>query len=123
MDFKTKFKRYRNEKKLTQKELADKLFVSRTTVTEIESGKIKPALKIVTKLSELSGLSFAYWVEGSVEKDFNIYKPLDELLKTLILSDFIKSDGKLNEICSKLILVTIENNIIKKIYEEEKGEI
>jgi transcriptional regulator with XRE-family HTH domain len=57
MEFKQKLQQLRKEKGLTQEELANKLFVSRTAVSKWESGRGYPnidSLKDIAKLFSVS---------------------------------------------------------------------
>lgn len=53
MLFKEKLKQFRAEKNLTQNELADKLFVSRTLISKWENGVVYPSAQNMSKLAEL----------------------------------------------------------------------
>ena len=48
----------RNKAGLTQKQLANKLGISQTTVLELESGETKPTTDILMKLSKLFDITF-----------------------------------------------------------------
>ena len=48
---KNKLKRYRQEKSISQDELAAILGVSRQTINSIETGKFDPSLKLVIKIT------------------------------------------------------------------------
>jgi putative transcriptional regulator len=45
----------RKEQKITQQELADKLFVSRQTIISLESGKYSPSLPLAHKIASAFG--------------------------------------------------------------------
>ncbi|MBD3354059.1 MAG: PH domain-containing protein [Candidatus Lokiarchaeota archaeon] len=51
-DMKNRLKELRNEKNLTQEELAEKVGVSRTTIYYLEAGKYLPSLKLAMLLAE-----------------------------------------------------------------------
>ena len=48
---KNNLKRYRQEKSISQDELAASLGVSRQTINSIETGKFDPSLKLVIKIT------------------------------------------------------------------------
>ena len=52
-----KIKLYRENKKMTQNELADILEVSSGTVSKYESGILEPSIESIKRLSELFGIS------------------------------------------------------------------
>ena len=45
-------RRLRNEKRMTQDELAEKLFVSRQTISNYETGKSNPNIDMLLKIAE-----------------------------------------------------------------------
>ena len=56
---------YRKKNKLTQRELADKLFVNQNTVSQWETGRSEPPIDILIKLSDLFGCTIDELVRGS----------------------------------------------------------
>lgn len=60
MTFSKRLKELRKEKELTQKELAEKLGVGRTTISEYESGKIVPRQDGLVKLAEILDVTVDY---------------------------------------------------------------
>ncbi|CAH1856564.1 helix-turn-helix domain-containing protein [Convivina intestini] len=64
MSFKEDIKQLRTEQGLTQQGLADKMHVSRQTVSTWETGKNDPNLDILRELSQLFGVSFEKLVFG-----------------------------------------------------------
>ena len=52
-----KIKLYRENKKMTQNDIADILDVSAGTVSKYESGALEPSIKSLKRLSELFGVS------------------------------------------------------------------
>lgn len=63
-----RIKDLRNEKKITQKELADILFVSDKAVSSWEANRTEPSLELIVKLSELFDCSTSYLIYGEVSK-------------------------------------------------------
>lgn len=57
MDFREKLKQERKEKGWSQGELADKLFVSRQSVSKWENGQNYPSIEIIIHLSDLFGIT------------------------------------------------------------------
>ena len=55
---------YRKKNKLTQRELADKLFVNQNTVSQWETGRSEPSIDILIKLSDLFGCTIDELVKG-----------------------------------------------------------
>jgi transcriptional regulator with XRE-family HTH domain len=73
MEFKYRVKELREQHGLLQKELAEKLGVSRYTIVRYESGKINPDIENVIKLSKIFDCSIDYLLGAS-----NTKKPPDD---------------------------------------------
>ena len=58
--FGDKLKTLRKSKKLTQAELADRLKISKSSVTSYEQGRIHPSLEIFSKICETLNVSSDY---------------------------------------------------------------
>ena len=115
MKLSEKIKNYRIENNLTQKELSEKLNVSRTLIAGTETDKIKGTVKFLTKLSDLSGKSITYWMDAETEKNYKTYEALDILLDAMIDSKMIKADGKIGDMELRLIKSVLEKEIVLKI--------
>lgn len=55
---------YRKKAKLTQSQLADKLFVNQNTVSQWETGRSEPSVDILIKLADLFGCTIDELVRG-----------------------------------------------------------
>ena len=60
MLFKDKLKQYRTENNISQEDLANKLFISRTLISKWENGVIYPSYSNMEKLAEIMGVSIEY---------------------------------------------------------------
>ena len=67
MELGGQIKRYRNEHNLSQEELAEKIFVSRQTISNWENGKSYPDIHSLLLLSNLFGISLDQLIKGDVE--------------------------------------------------------
>lgn len=56
-DFPQQIKKVRQEKELTQKELAEKADVTQQTISAIENGRLDPSLKLLMLLAGILGVS------------------------------------------------------------------
>lgn len=72
MGYSEKIKKLRDEYNLTQKELADKLFVTRQAVSLWEQDKIEPSKDTLKLIKELYGISIDEWVAPSELNDTEI---------------------------------------------------
>ncbi len=61
-------KELRNDKNLTQKELSEKLGLSKNAVCEYEKGRAEPSIETLIELSKIFGVSVDYLV--GIEDDF-----------------------------------------------------
>lgn len=59
----------RKENKISQEDLAEKLGISRQSVSLWETGKTQPTLELVTKLAELFGISTDELLNGEIEME------------------------------------------------------
>lgn|SRR5699024_249518 len=75
MEIGRQIKKYRTELKLSQEELADKIYVTRQTVSNWENDKNYPDIHSLVLLSSLFGISLDDLVKGDV-------KEMEEAIKT-----------------------------------------
>lgn len=68
MEIGNQIKKYRNELSLSQEELADKIFVTRQTISNWENEKNYPDIKSLVMLSSLFGISLDSLVKGDLEE-------------------------------------------------------
>ena len=62
-------KKIRNEKGLSQKELAEKIFVSRTTITRYENGNRLPDSAMMLRLSKILGIDVNTLLSAALESE------------------------------------------------------
>ena len=67
MELGGQIKRHRTQLGLSQEELAEKIFVTRQSVSNWETGKTYPDLQSLLRLSELFGLSLDELIKGDIE--------------------------------------------------------
>lgn len=67
MEFSTQVKKYREEMGLTQEELAEKIYVTRQTVSNWENGRSYPDVKSLLLLSALFQVSLDTLVKGDLK--------------------------------------------------------
>lgn len=67
---KSKVKEYRLELKMTQKELAKKVGVSRKTINSLENGKYNPSLLLAHKITIILGFEIINDIFFFEEEDF-----------------------------------------------------
>lgn len=68
MDISKQIKKYRLDSKLSQEDLAEKVFVTRQTISNWENGKNYPDINSLVLLSTLFGVSLDILVKGDLEE-------------------------------------------------------
>lgn len=68
MELGKRIKKYRTEANLSQEELADKIFVSRQTISNWENDKNYPDIKSLVLMSEVFRVSLDNLIKGDVER-------------------------------------------------------
>ena len=68
MELGKQIKKYRTEAGLSQEELADKVYVSRQTISNWENDKSYPDVKSLVLLSEIFQISLDNLIKGDLEK-------------------------------------------------------
>lgn len=68
MELYVQIKKYRKENGLSQEELAEKIYVSRQTISNWENDKSYPDIKSLVLMSETFGVSLDQLVKGDLEK-------------------------------------------------------
>lgn len=68
MELGRQIKKYRAEAKMSQEELADKIFVSRQTISNWENDKNYPDIKSLVLMSEVFHVSLDHLIKGDLEK-------------------------------------------------------
>lgn len=96
MEIGKQIRKYRTERELSQDELAEKIFVSRQTISNWENNKNYPDVKSLLLLSSLFNVSLDILIKGDLEE-------MKEKIKTEDITEF-KHDSA---IFSVLLLLTI----------------
>ena len=68
MEIGNRIKKYRESSNLSQEELADKIFVSRQTLSNWENNKFYPDIKSITMLSNIFDVSLDDFIKGDLEE-------------------------------------------------------
>lgn len=96
MELGKQIKKYRSEMPLSQEELAEKVFVSRQTISNWENDKNYPDIRSLVLLSEVFGVSLDQLVKGDIE-----------IMKEQINSEELAKFEKNSKIFSVLLIATI----------------
>lgn len=104
-----KIKKLREEKRLTQQELAEEMGLAQSTIAMIESGKKEGSTKTLKKLADFFNISIDYLLSEDEEQDkINEYEEQNKI--------FFSKFGKLS--------IKDRNKIIKmmELFEEETND-
>lgn len=91
MEFPDKLKELRKRKGITQEELANSVFVSRSVIAKYESGNALPAKENAEKLAVFFGVKLSYLID----EEEQVMMTLSELKTRKIISYIISSIGLL----------------------------
>lgn len=104
MLFKEKLKEFRKSLNLTQAEFATKCELSRTTITELESGRKQPTLKLIEKIASGTNTDINEWLDN-LNSSVNVkaFDGLAMVIKRLYENNLIDAEGHITE-CAKPLL-------------------
>lgn len=122
MDFKEKLKDFRKRNSLTQAEFAKKYGFSRTTITELESGRKTPTLKMIEKISDATNTRTSFWLEDKEDIIFNNFDGLKLIYKKLRATGDVDVNGTMNSKAKKLVdeMVAAEFRLLAQQENEQK---
>ena len=99
----TKLKTLRKGRKYTQQELADKLGITRCTVSNYEVGRRTPHLTELKRFAEFYGVDLSYFGVTSKDEIFDLLSRAKEVFK----NDSIPQDKK-DELYKELMKLYLE---------------
>lgn len=105
MDFEKQIRKYRKEMNLSQEELADKVYVSRQTISNWENGKSCPDIQSLVLLSTIFNVSLDQLIKGDIE-----------VMKEKIKADEIEKFNRYGMVYSILLLITIISAVPLKVW-------
>ncbi len=100
MEFGKHIKKYRSENSLSQEQLAERVFVSRQTISNWENDKSYPDVNSLVLLSEVFNTSIDNLIKGDVK-----------IMKKQIKEDDKKEFEKLGNIFAVLMIITVVSPI------------
>ena len=95
MELNEQIKKYRTEMNLSQEELAEKIFVTRQSISNWENGKTYPDIHSLLLLSSLFGISLDQLVKGDIE-----------VMKEVIQKEEIEKMNRYGRIYTVMLIVT-----------------
>ncbi|WP_436514046.1 helix-turn-helix domain-containing protein [Clostridium thermobutyricum] len=111
MTFKEKLKDFRMKQAMTQVEFSKAYKLPRTTISELESGRKEPTLKMIGKIAKATNTKTSYWIDKDLDLNHSKFDALDLIIPKLIDNGMIDKDGNLNEKAKEIILQIVEAEI------------
>ena len=96
MELNEQIKKYRTEMNLSQEELAEKIYVTRQSISNWENGKTYPDIHSLLLLSSLFGISLDQLVKGDIE-----------IMKDLIKKEEIEKMNRYGSIYTVMLIATV----------------
>lgn len=129
--FNERLKEYRNKLHLKMNEMADKLQVSDSYYSLIESGKRSPSKAIIEKLVLISELPEEYWIYGINNEEYvntrdefkSLKKALDSIFETNTISnvrDVFDENHIPKDLLGKLLVAALESDISYMLEKRKK---
>ncbi|MGG0777433.1 helix-turn-helix domain-containing protein [Bacillus rugosus] len=116
MSFGHKLKNLRKQRGLTQKELAEKLFLSQSSITRFEKDEILPTSETLSKIANYFDISIDFLLDRPQppqKKNSNLEKAFNEAIEELKDEEtllFMKN-GDIDEETAELIKKALKNGV------------
>ncbi|MCG3230474.1 helix-turn-helix domain-containing protein [Bacillus subtilis] len=116
MSFGHKLKTLRKQRGLTQKELAEKLFLSQSSITRFEKDEILPTSETLSKIANYFDVSIDFLLnrpQTNPKKNSNLEKAFNEAIEELKDEEtllFMKN-GDIDEETAELIKKALKNGV------------
>ena len=107
-------KELREEKGISQSELAKAMNVSRSTITMMENGSRKGSIQLLTKMADYFGVTVDY-LEGKVDYKESL---VSNFLNFLVNNKIIEDENNIDEKTQEMILDMVRKEI-RKIKEDK----
>ncbi len=101
MNFSDKLKKLRNDKKITQSELADAIYVSRSMIAKYERGFVYPTKEVAEKIA----VYFNVKLSDLVDNDENVQISLDTLKSIKLIHIIVSITGVI--ICFLFLITSL----------------
>ena len=111
----------RKKLNLTQKELAETLFVTHQAVSKWEKGKSVPSIEILYEMTKLFHVSIDYILDNSEISEDDYELQLKQLPRKAVISKFLQNDNCCNNLEDIFYLLNTEerDNIIDLIMSQK----
>ena len=88
----SKLKHLRKSRKLTQQEVADKVDIKRSTISNYEIGRRTPHLKDLQKMAKAFGVGLEYFEISQKDEAFDVLARAKEVFESNDISEEVKED-------------------------------
>lgn len=120
MTFNEKLKNYRTDHGYTQEQFASLTGFSRSTITELESGRKKATLKTIEKIANKTNTNLSIWLSNECDHEINLFDGLKMVLEALIETGNIDSNGEMNDEAKKLTMKMLEKEAKLMVYNKKR---
>ena len=115
MDFGSRLKLYRQQRNLTQAELAKITGFARTTISELESGNKKVTLNAIKKLAKATGTKISDWLDADDTINIKLFEGLKTVMDTLIEVGEIDREGNCSPKAERLLMKMLKEEVKKYV--------
>ncbi|MBQ6334688.1 MAG: helix-turn-helix transcriptional regulator [Erysipelotrichaceae bacterium] len=122
-----KIARKRKDLGLTQNEFAEKMCVTRQTVSRWEAGSVLPDIDKIKDIAEILNVSCDYLLKDEIEQEDNTASSLSPLLEELtgkiVRLTFFENEGDVDLFNTDCRIIAFEGNWMKVEAKTRKGSI
>ncbi|MBX8942319.1 helix-turn-helix domain-containing protein [Enterococcus faecalis] len=114
MEFGDKLKKLREKRNMTQRELANLLFLKQSSISDYENNKSIPNGDIIKKISSIFDVSANYLLDISDKNDTKLDSTIKETIEELKNENtflFMEKNGDIDEENARLLKIAIKNAI------------
>lgn len=114
MEFGDKLKKLREKRNMTQRELANLLFLKQSSISDYENNKSIPNGDIIKKISSIFDVSANYLLEIPDKNDTKLDSTIKETIEELKNEDtllFMGKNGDIDEETARLLKIAMKNAI------------
>lgn len=119
MNIGNRIKEYISSKGIRQIDLANQLNVSKSTLSNVISGRFEPSKKFLESLSKASGKSINWWIFG--EDEYREFSALNALVDMFLEDGSIDEKGTYNKDTEKVLINMLNKEIRDKIKKKQQN--
>lgn len=120
LQLKDKVLQYRKAHKMTQKQFAEKLGISRSYYSNLEIGLVKGNVQLMKMLVDATDKGFEYWADINTESNYKSLSALEVLLDSLIDANKVSASGKIDADAIPGVLRIVESELLLKLSKKKE---